>query len=295
MLRFYNYCILLNVLLISFLSSIAQLVNYIYFQFPGNNYFPTDTAVPIIILVLLLIGTYLQWGKASVIAQMAHELIYYFLVVCTLIYATNAVQYTPFTPIDEKIIAAENAWKIYIEKIVTWTLGHPYLIIFLTHTYDSIAYQMAVLPMIVISLQQFSYLREYLCLLLLTTLMGFLLYYFFPTVAPATAIKSAVFSLQQQATGIKFIQIHQHIPPSTLDGGMIAFPSFHTIWAWLCLYLARCRNWLFYPLLPINLILIVSCVLLGWHYLLDILGSFIVITVAHYIKYLTSTKITKLA
>lgn len=62
---------------------------------------------------------------------------------------------------------------------------------------------------------------------------------------------------------------------------MISFPSFHVIWAWLCLYLVRQWRWVFILLLTMNFVLMVSCVLLGWHYCIDLAGSAVVIFLSH--------------
>ncbi len=48
-------------------------------------------------------------------------------------------------------------------------------------------------------------------------------------------------------------------------------PSFHTIWALLCVYLLRDWKYPFIVLGLINSLLIIACVLLGWHYLSDVL------------------------
>jgi membrane-associated phospholipid phosphatase len=118
-------------------------------------------------------------------------------------------------------------------------------------------------------------------------LIGFIVYYFFPTTAPASVLHSDYFIKEQLATGLKFTQIHQYIQPTTLDGGLIAFPSFHVIWAWLCLYLIRSWFVVFYVFLFINILLIFSCVMLGWHYFLDIILSFLILLFCHYLLALT--------
>ncbi|HGH3054753.1 TPA: phosphatase PAP2 family protein, partial [Legionella pneumophila] len=74
-----------------------------------------------------------------------------------------------------------------------------------------------------------------------------------------------------------------HIQPTTIEGGLIALPSFHTIWAILCVYLIK--DW-FIPCLLlsiINVLLILSCVLLGWHYPIDILAAIILVGLSYYL------------
>ena len=107
--------------------------------------------------------------------------------------------------------------------------------------------------------------------LLISYFIGTLIYYFFPTIAPAALFHSPLFTFQEHDTYIKFYEIHHHLMPTTTQGGMIAFPSFHVIWASLLIYVTRPRWWLFLPLLAWNAILISSTMLLGWHYLADAL------------------------
>jgi membrane-associated phospholipid phosphatase len=93
--------------------------------------------------------------------------------------------------------------------------------------------------------------------------------------------QSDLFMAEQFDTGIKFKEIHHYAPITTMNGGMVAFPSFHAIWAWYCLQLMRgwpiayCLLWI------INMLLILSCILLGWHYPIDIIASLVLILLTH--------------
>lgn len=203
---------------------------------------------------------------------------------CIIALVTNAVQYTPFPPIDEYILKFEVRLGIKMPAILAWLYHHPTFKTLLNFIYDSLPYQMTYIPLALILLGKKTYIREYYFLLLISALMGFSFYYFFPTTAPASIINSDYFSEAQHATELKFIQIHQHIAPTTLDGGLIALPSFHAIWAWLCLYAVRGWPIIFFTLLPVNCLLILSCVLLGWHYFLDIVSAWILIFFAHIVS-----------
>ena len=194
---------------------------------------------------------------------------------------TNAAQYTPFDTIDSHILKLESILHINMQSIMLWTHDKPTIRKLLAFIYDTLPFQMSYFPLLIIAAKQFDTAHEYYFLLLISAILGFTFYYFFPTTAPASVVESPYFSEIQHATGLKFNQIHNYIQPSTLDGGMIALPSFHVIWAWFCLYLIRGWPVLFYFMLPINTLLIASCVLLGWHYSIDILGAFIIILISH--------------
>jgi membrane-associated phospholipid phosphatase len=264
-----------------FLSITAIAVNFFCYQYAGNNYFPPHASYMLLALALMYIGFLLQFGRSSHIVAILKETIYFFLVMSLLALATNATQYTPFPIIDKHILTFEKSLGINIESIIAWTQTKPLFKKILEYIYDTLPYQMAYIPLLVIATKKWHVIREYYFLFMFSALLGFTFYYFYPTTAPASIIHSPYFSESQRATGLKFLQIHQHQQPTTLDGGLIALPSFHVIWAWLCLYLLKCWPIAFIIMLPVNLLLIASCVLLGWHYPLDVLGGIIVIIFSH--------------
>ena len=276
----YSISAFIAAVLISCLATTALLTNFLFFKFPGNNYFPANTSYAAASLIISYLGVYLCFNNHNLV-KIIKEIIYFFLVMSVLAFFTNAVQYTPFQPIDQHIINFENKLGIDIKQIVAWTVDHQQFAQLMAFIYDSLPYQMEILPLLIIFCQQWACIRSYYCLLLLSALLGFTFYYFFPTVAPASIIDSPHFTAYQLATGIKFRDLHSYIPPSTLEGGLIALPSFHTIWAWACLYLARGCRWLLIILAPINCLLITSCVLLGWHYPTDLFGSLLILIICH--------------
>jgi hypothetical protein len=275
-------CIPLLSGLILILSISTLLVNYFIFKFPSNNYFPENVIPLTAILLLFYVGLILIFDKNSRISQSGLELFYLYLIMFLIALATNAVQLTPFPPIDDKIVYLESLLHIDIPTILAWTNNNPRLSYLLKILYDTLAYQMCFLPLTIIALGKFHILKDYFFLLLFTTLIGFCFYYFFPTTAPASIIKSPFFSSCQIATGIKFNQIHHHLNPTTMAGGLIALPSFHTIWALLCVYLLKEWKVLCSLLLIVNTLLIASCVLLGWHYLTDVISAVILVMIAYW-------------
>lgn len=268
-------------LLTVLLSSIAWLYNAFMTQYPGNNYFPEHTPTIFLSLGFIYAGLALLFGSNNQATRSARELITLLLVMSVIAFASNAVQYTPFPPIDKQIIAFEEHLHMSMTSIVQWGYSYSWFRILLEFCYATLPYQMSFLPLVVIFSKRYDLLREYYFLMLSSTLIGFSCYYFFPTIGPASAIQSPLFTDDQFATGLKFFQIHQHIPPTTMEGGMIALPSFHAIWAWLCLYLIRPWKIAFTLLAIINVLLVLSCVVLGWHYPIDLVASFIMMLFLH--------------
>ncbi|MCW8443819.1 phosphatase PAP2 family protein [Fluoribacter gormanii] len=267
--------------LVLILSSIVFSINHFFYKYPGNNYFPEGIPFLALVLILLNLGLVLYFPKDNKIRQVGRELIYFFSLMCIIAIATNAVQLTPFPIIDPLINTLEECMDIRMEAILAWTHNHQKFKYLLGVIYDSLTYQMSILPLLIIITCRFHLIREYYFYMLSTVLIGFTFYYFFPTTAPASIINSPFFSPEQIDTGLKFRQIHHYINPTTNEGGLIAFPSFHAIWAILCVNLLREWPIACILLFIINLFLIASCVLLGWHYLVDIIGGFIVLLLSY--------------
>ena len=259
-----------SVLIILSISAIG--VNTYVYHYPGNNYFPKNAWYIAFSLILMYGGFHLQFGRNNQLTLMLREIIYFFTLMSVIALATNAAQYTPFVTIDEHILNLEAILHIDMQSIMLWMHQKPTINRLFAFIYDTLPYQMTYAPLLIIAAKQFDTVHEYYFLLLISAILGFTFYYFFPTTAPASVIASPYFSETQ---------LHHYIQPSTLEGGMIALPSFHVIWAWFCLYLLRGWPVLFYFMLPINLLLIASCVILGWHYSIDILGGVMIILISH--------------
>lgn len=264
-------------------SGVTLGVNALVYQYPGNVYFPKQTPWVFIILLFIYSGFYLQYGKHSTATQKTRAILQLFATMALILVGCTAAQFTPFPPIDTHILKWGEWMHIDFVALVHWSRTHPVLNDGLDILYDSIALQMTYLPLLLILFGHFKRVHEYCFLLLITALIGYGFYYFFPTTAPASMFDSPDFTTAQHATSLKFRQIHAHIPPTTLEGGMIAFPSFHVIWAWLCSFLVRDWRFAFGLVLLVNIAVTCSCVLLGWHYILDVAASIIVLAIAHYI------------
>lgn len=264
------------------LSIIALGVNKFIYQYPGNLYLPGNILL-FLILPLMYVGFLILHGRDGKMTKMLKEFNYFFLMLILVMMATNAIQYTPFPTIDQSILKFEALFNIDMNAIITWTHAHSLFQSLLAWIYNSLPYQICYIPLIVIVVGKTHLIREFYFCLITSTLIGFAIYYFFPTTAPASVVNSLYFTDSQHATGLKFFQLHHYIQPDTNEGGLIALPSFHVIWAWLCLYLVRGWPVVFFTLLPINLLLTASCVLLGWHYCLDVVASVAVILCTHFL------------
>jgi PAP2 superfamily len=266
------------------LSCIAFLVNNIIYQYQGCNYIPEKTPGLAIILMLVYLGLVLEKSHLSNLKKKLQEFMIFCGSMLVIAFATNAVQYTPFLPIDLAIVNFETKYlHISLLKILGCMQRHENLKHYLDITYSVLAYEMTFLPIILIIAGKFNIVREYNRLLLISVILGFLFYYFLPTAAPSSILPHKFFMPEQLATSYKFWAIHEHLRPNILEGGMISMPSYHVIWAYYCLRMMRTWKFLYYPLAIINCCIVLSCVLLGWHYISDIFGSIAIIYMTRYI------------
>lgn len=263
------------------LECCAFIVNDRYFAYQGVFYNPARLLTFCSTISLIILGVRYTLNMPTEVFTYIRCLAWLYSVFLIITLATNAAQLTPFPPIDASIVAFESYFGINLLDIVIWANAHPLLGSVLRFAYATLNYQIAILPIIAIFLGLREELHAYFVLMLLTMLLGFSFYYFFPTTAPASVFAQEHFRDAQIATGLKFWQIHQHIAPETSNGGLIALPSFHVIWAWLGTYMLRKQRFIMFFLVPLNILLVISCVLLGWHYITDLVGSVLVLVVAH--------------
>lgn len=274
-------------------ACVFYLINAFIYKYPGNTYLPFFTPHVFITLLLTYMGSCLQFGRNTHVSNILKEVIYFYLTLLVITIATNVIQYTPFKPIDLKIVYFEQYMNISLKDMMDWSFSYPTLILILRHVYNSLVQQIIFIPLLVIITLRFEIIHKYYFLLLISATIGFVFYYFFPTTAPASVIDSPHFSLSQKSTGIKFNEIHNYINPTTIDGGMIALPSFHVIWAWFSVYILKEWKIAFTIMAIFNLVLVAACVLLGWHYTTDVIGSIIVIVLSHYCYHLCNNKVIK--
>ena len=173
--------ILLLSSLVVLLAGIAFAINLYIYKYPGNNYFPAKILHVIPVLLLVYVGFYLQYGRDSQPLSYLYEIARFYLILVTIAFATSAIQLTPFAPIDSYIISFEKWINFDLIQLLAWTKSHAFLQNILNLAYDSLTYQMALLPLIAIAIKKSDVLDEYYILLLLTLLLGFTFYYFFPT------------------------------------------------------------------------------------------------------------------
>lgn len=258
------------------LSTLIFISNHLFFHYHGNQYIPSVAFGFSLYMLVFYICTY-----ALDILKPCRV---YFkdclsLGSCVLIIslATNAIQFTPFSTIDEHLGRFE---LLPLTFIISWTKAHAYLFLLLTHFYNSLNIILVMVPLLLIMFQKKTALNSFYRFIMTSTFLGFIIYFFFPSCGPASFFPKNIFEYYQIDNSLKFYQIHHGEFPSTELGGLIAFPSFHVIWAYACVYPLRNYKWIKSVMYLWFSLISLSCIMLGWHYSLDILGSYFIITLS---------------
>lgn len=200
-----------------------------------------------------------------------------FMIVVALVIC--AILTTPFTPIDHQLLRIDKALGFSTRALLNWLHQYPHFHSLLTLSYNSWIYQVTLLPLLLALLKQRETIDRYFMAMFICLAIGAAIYYFFPTLAPADVVKSPYFTSNQYDLITRFREIHHHLTITTFKGGVIAFPSFHVIGALLALFAIRKIKCLFFPLLLLNSLLIFSTMALGYHYLIDVIASGIIVFV----------------
>jgi hypothetical protein len=238
--------------------------------FTGVCYFPREFT-PLIFAALSAAVTGLWIREAE--RRKALALIdcgFYALTMIASAALVTGVQFTPFPPIDGALARWDAALGYDTVAVLHRIAAHPALRAALNQVYDSTDLLLFLAPLPALWNDDRRVLRVYLHAIVYTFLAGCLFYWFFPSSGPASVFQSPDFLPNQRATFMKFAQVHQFRPVTTVLGGMIAFPSFHVVWSVLTTYAALPDRRLFRAALAWNALVIVSTVVLGWHYVADV-------------------------
>jgi hypothetical protein len=238
--------------------------------------------------------TLLAWPGDSLARRRVAEALAGMVLVLTLIQITAPMQYgaialgRPF--VDGWLDQADRLLGVDVARITAWTAQSPALVTVLNFAYNTLALQLFV-PLIVLPIaRDRDALWEYVwhlhtsltvalvCLALWPTFYVFTYRDFAPLVPPAL-IERGMAQLWALHNG----EFHVLALHDTL--GLISFPSFHTAAALAVTWSLRRRSvWIWMPVALLNVGLVSATVLLGLHYVTDLIGTAVLLAaslVAH--------------
>ena len=285
--RWLTWCFLLSLALTVLLVA----VNIAAFHFSGVSYFPR-LGLPLICLALQFAyfdRCYLHIPpRAGFIVK---SCAFYGLANIALALFVTGLQLTPFPPIDAALQRWDRLLHFDTAAMLAWTASQPRLRMFLNVCYVSTDAQVFLAPLAAGFAFDRRRMRVYLYAIVYSFIAGGLIYYFFPSSGPGSVYQSPYFMNVQLLTSAKFYQVHHFQEVPSMLGGMIAFPSFHVMWAVLTTYAALPNRRLFWAIAALNVLVVASTVLLGWHYLVDVPAGLLLGGLSLYAGELTHRKL----
>lgn len=264
------------------LSFVLIGINSATARFTGICYFPKEF-IPFIFVALNALFTGLWIAKRS--PRNSFILTdggFYGVTMIASAALVTGIQYTPFAPIDATLAHWDAMLGYDTVAVLSRVAAHPVLRFVLNRIYESTDLLLILAPFPALWRNDRRVMRVYLHAIVYTFLAGCLFYYFFPSSGPASVFQSPDFLPIQRATYMKYAQVHSRLPVTTYLGGMIAFPSFHVAWAVLTTYAALPDRRLFRAAVIWNTLVVVSTVVLGWHYVVDVPAGLILAAVGLY-------------
>lgn len=249
--------------------------------------FAWETLAPSAVFLALLLGA---WAYHHVVpdrrnGDVVTDLL---LAVFLLLLLTNIgspVQYAAVALkrplVDHWLAAADAALRIDVPSLTAWTRAHPPVRFLLTICYVSLAPQFVLAPVVVtIVLKDRQRLWEYVFhfhFCLFVTLASLAL---FPAAGAFTH-----YGFESTLSQARFIHQFQALRDGSFAmirfddlEGLISMPSFHAIGGLMVTWMFRGRRRWFVPIALLNVGLVVSTVLTGAHYFVDVVGAGLVFT-----------------
>lgn len=273
------------------LAASLFVVNAVFFQYTGISYFPRECWWLGFVALDFAVFGHIVRHRSPYASFVAGSLAFYALIAAVMGVLTTGIQYTPFPRIDHTLASWDAVLGWDTVKVIRWVAERPKFRSFLNLCYNSTELQLVIAPFFAAYAHDKRRLRVLLYGTVYSSMLGSLIYYFFPSSGPAGIFNSEDFFAVQRLTHLKYVQVHNFQPVTTLLGGLIAFPSFHVAWSVLATYAALPYKKIFWGLVVLNSIVIASTVLLGWHYLVDVPAGIALALVCLYAGEMTHKRI----
>lgn len=163
----------------------------------------------------------------------------------------------------------------------SWVNDRPWATGLLTFTYNQLLYGMIATLIFLLVTGRFERIREVMLLMGLTSISSI----FFVTFMPAIGAYAFYNPDPQLVSNIPALAGRYHLPDFTSlrDGtmatitigtttGLVTFPSFHTITPVMCNWAMR-GTWAFWLMMPFTVVMVISTLAIGGHYLADVLAG----------------------
>ena len=266
--------------LIMLIASAMILFNFFTYQYEASSYIAANG------FIILFPGFLIYYFSKSIEETLPtlRFLLYGLWLMIIITFAINiftvAIQYTPFSLHDSELHQLDVLLGFNIMHFLDWTHRYPWLIKICRLAYSTVIVQLLAIPFILIFLQQQRRFSVYVNVCMMASIVGYLIYYFYPSSTPAHIFTSPYFTEALYSVSQRFYDVQHHIPNTQIYAGIIGFPSFHTIWAICAVYAVKNYKPVFWSLLIWNSIVLFSTVALGIHFLVDVIAGAVIVIAA---------------
>ena len=190
---------------------------------------------------------------------------------------------TPFHAHDADLYRV-GKWLGYDHVAVfNYLVDHPLANLCLDVIYNSLDLMMLIVPLLLIINGQERNVCRFCAYLMMTFLIGSVIYYCYPSIGVAAVLPELNFPSLDKQLVYQFNFIHEYRHFTGFVVPVISMPSFHTIWAMLFAFVAKSYSRIKYWGLLYGLLVIASALLVGGHFVLDIVVGIVIAYIVWYI------------
>lgn len=269
--------------------------NFFTYRYQAASYLTFDKMLVMLAGIVLYVGSRNIKNSHPSLTFILESFWFIIITSVAITLFTIVIQYTPFRLQDALCQKWDMLLDYSVNSVVNWAYQFPHDMWFLIIVYNNTLAELFLAPLVLVLLQQRRQFDVFMISCLLTTIIGYLIYYFFPTSNPANVLQNPHFDNLLYSVAERFHDIHHHISNHNLKGGIIGFPSFHVIWICCITYAFRKIKWIFFPILILNLFIVIATLTTGNHFLVDILASFLIVFISIWIAEKTASQIIDLS
>ncbi len=285
-LDFSDRMILLMFFVCYVLSAVIIITNIVHFRYTAmvnSMLLPPAGAAG---FFLLYVSFFNLRKKYFYISSFFISILYTVLFIYTMFLTCGAALLTPSTHLlNYQLLNWDLALGFHQLPIIKWTEQHTFLHQYLYYAYGTWAIQLALICPVLALLKRYKEMRQWVFASIIAILITSAIYFFYPSLPPASVYPNYRFDSACYTCIDRYYLIHAYQPFNYTQCGLIVFPSCHVIWGILNTFAFRRVKWLLWPMIVMNVSLIISTVLLGMHFLVDVLGAIVVFIVSALLAY----------
>ncbi|TNF66648.1 MAG: hypothetical protein EP298_08150 [Gammaproteobacteria bacterium] len=199
-------------------------------------------------------------------------------------YSSADLPLVPYPLVDTYLVKFDAFFHFNVADITDYFRNNlPLVSEFFQYVYMSLEYS-AIITLILMPIINWKSYQRLIFMFLFLMALTYIFCYFFPSIGPAYSYPAANFTKQVLAVKNDYLQLRNN-PTSHVVSACVSIPSWHVIASLLILsaWWPVKKFGFRYFVTIYSMLLVVSVFITGWHYLADVVASFIFIAIALYV------------